>query len=204
MRVADVGLELLGQGDDRARAGVVDIAESRDRRQAEVRSVPVGDRDARREHLDERPVPEDRVGRVEQRRGGDARRQRDVDRREQHAVDHHRIGRLPVQLPLYVAGDGRAEAQLVDQELHLGLEVARIFHGIPALALRQGDETGSCGVATLGDRVVPEHPDVMPTFNQRAGDPERRHEVPLPVPGDDQIASHVTAPSPRYPALDSA
>jgi hypothetical protein len=182
----------------------VDIAESRDRRQAEVRSVPVRDRDARREHLDERPVPEDRVGRVEQRRGGDARRQRDVDRREQHAVDQHRIGRLPVQLPLYVTGDGRAGAQLVDQQLHLGLEVARIFHRVPALALRQGDETGACIVATPGDRVVPDHPDVVPTFDKRAGDPERRHEVPLPVPCDDYIASHVAAPSPQVHRTDSA
>ena len=182
-------------------ACVVDVAESLDRRQTELRAVRVGDRQARREHLDEGPAPEDRVRRVEQRRGRSARCQRDVDRREQHAVDQHRVCRLSVQLLREVPGDGRAEAELLDQELHLGFEVVRIVHRVPTLALGQRDEAGAHVTAPLGDRVVPDHPDVVATLDERACDPQCRHEVPRAVPGHDQVATHVS-PAPRLRLLD--
>ncbi len=48
------------------------------------------------------------------------------------------------------------------------------------------------------DRAVPEHPDVVAALDERAGDPQRRREVPRAVPGDDQVAAH------RAPLLGSA
>jgi hypothetical protein len=66
--------------DDRACAGVVDVAEPLDRRKAKLGTVPIRDRHPRGEHLDQRSAAEDRVRSVEQRRGRTAGRQRDVDR----------------------------------------------------------------------------------------------------------------------------
>jgi hypothetical protein len=193
-RVRHVGLELLRQRDDRARAGVVDVAESLDLRQTEPRAVRVRDRDARREHLDQGSAPEDRVRRVEKRRRRRARGQRDIDRGEQHAVDQHRVGRLPLQLLRDVPSDDRAEAELLDQQLHLGFEVVRIRHRVPERALAQRDEAGAQIAAPLDDRAVSEHPDLMAALDERAGDPQRRGEVSRAIPGDDQVAAH-RAPS---------
>ena len=60
-RVRHVGLELLRHRDERASAGVVDVAEPLARREPEPGSACVRDGDSRGEHLDQRPAPEDRV-----------------------------------------------------------------------------------------------------------------------------------------------
>jgi hypothetical protein len=173
----------------------VDVTESPDRRQTELLAPGIGDRHTRREHLHDRPAPEDRVRRVEQGRGRGARRQRDVDRREQHAVDQYRVGRLALQLLRDVSGDGRAETELLDQEPYFGLEVVRIVHRVPAWALGQRDEARTHGPAPLGDGVVSDHPDVVPPLDERPCDSQGRHEVPRTVPGDDQVTAHVTTSS---------
>jgi hypothetical protein len=88
----------------------------------------------------------------------------------------------------------RVEGEFLDQKLHLGFEVVRILHRVPERALAQRDEAGAHVAASLDDRGVPDHPDIVAALDERAGDPQRRREVPRAVPGDDQVAGHVHPP----------
>ena len=169
---------------------VVHISERRDWSQSELGPLCVQAVEARRKHLDEGATAEDRVRQVEERRRGQARSLSHVQRTEQHAVDHHHVGRFAVQLGRHVASDRGAEAQLVDQEFDLCSEVVRVVHLVPVVGLRKRREPSTNFGGATADRAVSKDADVVSGLDEVAGNAERRHEVPRPVPRDDQVAGH--------------